>query len=46
MWRTSRERAATWVAAQLGWAVVGIVESPILGPDGNREFLLGGIKDR
>ena len=26
--------------AQSGWAVVGIVESPILGPEGNREFLL------
>jgi len=34
------ERAAAWVAAQPGWAVVGIVESPILGPEGNREFLL------
>jgi 23S rRNA (cytidine1920-2'-O)/16S rRNA (cytidine1409-2'-O)-methyltransferase len=40
MHREVCERAATWVAAQLGWAVVGIVESPILGPDGNREFLL------
>jgi 23S rRNA (cytidine1920-2'-O)/16S rRNA (cytidine1409-2'-O)-methyltransferase len=34
------ERAAAWVAAQPGWAAVGIVESPILGPEGNREFLL------
>jgi 23S rRNA (cytidine1920-2'-O)/16S rRNA (cytidine1409-2'-O)-methyltransferase len=34
------ERAVAWVAAQPGWAVVGIVESPILGPEGNREFLL------
>jgi 23S rRNA (cytidine1920-2'-O)/16S rRNA (cytidine1409-2'-O)-methyltransferase len=34
------ERAAAWVAAQPGWSVVGIVESPILGPEGNREFLL------
>jgi 23S rRNA (cytidine1920-2'-O)/16S rRNA (cytidine1409-2'-O)-methyltransferase len=34
------QRAAGWVAAQPGWAVVGIVESPILGPEGNREFLL------
>ena len=36
------ERAAAWVAGQPGWAVVGIVESPILGPEGNREFLLYG----
>ena len=34
------ERAAVWVAAQPGWAVAGIVESPIRGPEGNREFLL------
>jgi 23S rRNA (cytidine1920-2'-O)/16S rRNA (cytidine1409-2'-O)-methyltransferase len=34
------EGAASWVAAQPGWLVVGIVESPILGPEGNREFLL------
>ena len=34
------ERAAAWVAAQPGWSVIGIIESPILGPEGNREFLL------
>ena len=34
------ERVAAWVAAQPGWSVVGNVESPILGPEGNREFLL------
>jgi 23S rRNA (cytidine1920-2'-O)/16S rRNA (cytidine1409-2'-O)-methyltransferase len=34
------ERAAGWVARQPGWVVAGIVESPILGPEGNREFLL------
>jgi 23S rRNA (cytidine1920-2'-O)/16S rRNA (cytidine1409-2'-O)-methyltransferase len=34
------ERVGSWVAAQPSWAVVGIVESPILGPQGNREFLL------
>jgi 23S rRNA (cytidine1920-2'-O)/16S rRNA (cytidine1409-2'-O)-methyltransferase len=34
------ERAAAWVAAQPGWTAVGIVESSILGPEGNREFLL------
>jgi 23S rRNA (cytidine1920-2'-O)/16S rRNA (cytidine1409-2'-O)-methyltransferase len=33
------ERTATWVAAQ-GWTVAGVVESPVLGPQGNREFLL------
>ena len=34
------ERAAAWVAAQPGWTVAGVVESPVLGPQGNREFLL------
>jgi 23S rRNA (cytidine1920-2'-O)/16S rRNA (cytidine1409-2'-O)-methyltransferase len=34
------ERAAAWVAAHPGWTGVGIVESPILGQEGNREFLL------
>jgi 23S rRNA (cytidine1920-2'-O)/16S rRNA (cytidine1409-2'-O)-methyltransferase len=32
--------AAAWVATQPGWAVVGVVESPIRGPQGNHEFLL------
>jgi 23S rRNA (cytidine1920-2'-O)/16S rRNA (cytidine1409-2'-O)-methyltransferase len=34
------ERVMRWVAAQPGWTVAGIVESPIRGADGNREFLL------
>jgi 23S rRNA (cytidine1920-2'-O)/16S rRNA (cytidine1409-2'-O)-methyltransferase len=34
------ERCAAWVASQPGWTVIGIVESPIVGPRGNREFLL------
>lgn len=32
-----------WVAAQ-GWRVVGTMESPIEGGDGNREFLLASRK--
>lgn len=35
------ERVAAWWAAQPGWHVLGIAESPILGPEGNREFLIG-----
>jgi 23S rRNA (cytidine1920-2'-O)/16S rRNA (cytidine1409-2'-O)-methyltransferase len=38
------ERIAAWLAAQPGWRVLGIVESPILGPEGNREFLIGGVR--
>jgi 23S rRNA (cytidine1920-2'-O)/16S rRNA (cytidine1409-2'-O)-methyltransferase len=34
------ERVAAWVAVQPGWEVVGVIESPIFGPEGNREFLL------
>jgi 23S rRNA (cytidine1920-2'-O)/16S rRNA (cytidine1409-2'-O)-methyltransferase len=34
------DRAAAWLGAQPGWAVEGVVESPILGAEGNREFLL------
>jgi len=35
--------AKTWVEAQ-GWTVVGITPSPITGPEGNVEFLLGAEK--
>jgi 23S rRNA (cytidine1920-2'-O)/16S rRNA (cytidine1409-2'-O)-methyltransferase len=34
------QRVAAWVGAQPNWTVIGIVESPIQGPAGNREFLL------
>ncbi len=38
------ERIAAWWAAQPGWTVLGIAESPITGPEGNREFLIGARK--
>jgi 23S rRNA (cytidine1920-2'-O)/16S rRNA (cytidine1409-2'-O)-methyltransferase len=31
--------------AALGWTILGIIPSPILGGDGNREFLLGAVRD-
>jgi 23S rRNA (cytidine1920-2'-O)/16S rRNA (cytidine1409-2'-O)-methyltransferase len=34
------QRIAGWIGAQPGWSVAGVVESPILGPEGNREFLV------
>jgi 23S rRNA (cytidine1920-2'-O)/16S rRNA (cytidine1409-2'-O)-methyltransferase len=34
------QRVAAWLGTQPGWSVVGIVESPIQGPAGNREFLI------
>lgn len=33
-----------WWDALAGWRVVDIVESPIKGPEGNREFLLGAVR--
>jgi 23S rRNA (cytidine1920-2'-O)/16S rRNA (cytidine1409-2'-O)-methyltransferase len=33
-------RIEAWVAGQSGWMVRGIVESPITGPSGNKEFLI------
>jgi 23S rRNA (cytidine1920-2'-O)/16S rRNA (cytidine1409-2'-O)-methyltransferase len=36
-------KAAEWVAAR-GWRVLGLIESPITGPEGNVEFLLGAEK--
>ena len=33
-------RVAAWIAAQPRWRDIGVTESPILGPGGNREFLL------
>jgi 23S rRNA (cytidine1920-2'-O)/16S rRNA (cytidine1409-2'-O)-methyltransferase len=39
------DRVAAWIALQPGWGVQGIVESPILGPEGNREFFLYARRD-
>lgn len=36
---------AAWLAALPGWRVAGVTESPVTGPEGNREFLLGGIRE-
>jgi len=36
--------AAEWVRSK-GWRVVGVEKSPITGPEGNVEFLLGAIKE-
>ena len=34
------DRIIAWLDAQPGWRVVGLIESPILGADGNQEFLV------
>jgi len=33
------------LVGSLGWRVTGLMPSPILGGDGNREFLLGAVRD-
>ena len=39
------ERVQAWWAAMSGWHVLGVAESPITGPEGNREFLIAAAKD-
>lgn len=34
-----------WLAALPGWRVFGITESPIKGPEGNIEFLIGAVRE-
>jgi 23S rRNA (cytidine1920-2'-O)/16S rRNA (cytidine1409-2'-O)-methyltransferase len=34
------ERVVAWWSALPGWAVSGVVESPVTGPEGNKEFLV------
>ncbi len=36
----------SWLDGVPGWRALGLEPSPIEGGDGNREFLLAGIKDR
>jgi 23S rRNA (cytidine1920-2'-O)/16S rRNA (cytidine1409-2'-O)-methyltransferase len=37
-------RVRNWWAALPGWQVLGVVESPITGPEGNHEFLIAARK--
>ncbi len=38
-------RVRDWWAALPGWRVLGITDSPITGPEGNREFLIAARRD-
>ena len=38
------DRIRAWFERQPGWSVAGITESPILGPEGNKEFLIAARK--
>ena len=35
---------ASWLADAMGWTVLGLCESPLLGAEGNKEFLVAGRK--
>jgi 23S rRNA (cytidine1920-2'-O)/16S rRNA (cytidine1409-2'-O)-methyltransferase len=37
--------AAAWLGSLPGWRVLGVTASPLRGPAGNQEFLLGGARD-
>ena len=34
----------TWLENEMGWEVLGLVDSPVTGADGNREFLIAARK--
>ena len=34
-----------WLDAQPGWRVLGLTESPITGPAGNKEFLIAAVRE-
>ncbi len=37
------EKIKTWLSGLPGWRVIGVTESPIKGPEGNIEFLIGAV---
>lgn len=36
-------RIRDWLDGRPGWQVTGLAESPITGPEGNKEFLIAGV---
>ncbi|MGE0226305.1 MAG: TlyA family RNA methyltransferase [Acetobacteraceae bacterium] len=38
-------RVRTWWMSLPGWQIAGIAESPITGPEGNKEFLIAAFRD-
>jgi 23S rRNA (cytidine1920-2'-O)/16S rRNA (cytidine1409-2'-O)-methyltransferase len=38
------DRIVAWWRGLPGWTVIGVTESPITGPEGNREFLIGATQ--
>jgi 23S rRNA (cytidine1920-2'-O)/16S rRNA (cytidine1409-2'-O)-methyltransferase len=39
------ERISAWWGGLPGWGLLGVEPSPLLGPEGNREFLLAAVRD-
>ena len=39
------DRVRAWWSGLAGWRVLGVTESPITGPEGNREFLIAAVRD-
>jgi 23S rRNA (cytidine1920-2'-O)/16S rRNA (cytidine1409-2'-O)-methyltransferase len=44
VWDEVCQRVTAWWSKLPGWEVLGISESPITGPEGNHEFLIGARK--
>ena len=38
------DRIVGWLGDRMGWQVLGVTPSPILGGDGNREFLVAAVR--
>jgi len=38
-------RITTWLSGRTPWAVLGVIDSPILGADGNHEFLIAARRE-
>jgi 23S rRNA (cytidine1920-2'-O)/16S rRNA (cytidine1409-2'-O)-methyltransferase len=39
--RAAADDISAWLSGEMGWTVDGIIDSPIEGGDGNREYLIG-----
>ncbi len=39
------ERIRGWWSSLPGWRVLGVTESPITGPEGNREYLIAAVRE-
>ncbi len=42
--RQTVETVIGWLETEMGWRVLGAIESPITGGDGNQEYLVGAVR--